>query len=160
MAVDSAGNVYVADKGNSTIRKITPGAVVTTLAGSVQQAGSTDGVGSDARFFLPFGVAVDGTGKVYVADTYNNRITKGTLVASLVSLQFDTSAASLTVSNGVFVFNVRLTGPSGSNAVVESSADLQAWTPVQTNALPPAGLNLSFPVGTNQRLLFRARLVP
>src|SRR5215472_4155531 len=49
LAVDSAGNVYVVDSGNLTIRKITSAGVVTTLAGSPHQAGSTDGVGAQAR---------------------------------------------------------------------------------------------------------------
>jgi hypothetical protein len=43
---------------------------------------------------------------------------------------------------------------------VESSVDLKVWTPVQTNALPPNGLSLSLPQGTDQRKFFRARLVP
>jgi sugar lactone lactonase YvrE len=86
VAVDSAGNIYVADKGNSTIRKITPGGVVTTLAGIVTHTGSADGIGTNALFYLPFGVAADGAGNLYVADTFNNRITKGTPDASSVSL--------------------------------------------------------------------------
>src|SRR5437667_439586 len=69
VAVDTAGNVYVADSANSTIRKITPAGAVTTLAGSAGQIGSADGTGSVARFFRPFGVAVDSAGDVYVADT-------------------------------------------------------------------------------------------
>src|SRR5439155_16436063 len=78
VAVDSAGNVYVADQANSTIRKMTPEGLVTTVAGSAGQSGSADGVGSAARFNLPGGVAVDSAGNVYVADIYNHRITKGT----------------------------------------------------------------------------------
>ena len=69
VAVDSAGNVYVADTGNHTIRKVTPAGVVTTLAGSAGASGSADGTGSDARFNYPDGVAVDSAGNVYVADT-------------------------------------------------------------------------------------------
>jgi len=78
VAVDSAGNVYVADLGNSTIRKVTSSGVVTTLAGSPGASGSADGTGSAARFYNPAGVAVDGTGNVYVADTNNNTIRKVT----------------------------------------------------------------------------------
>lgn len=78
VAVDASGNVYVADTSNSTIRKLTPGGVVTTLAGTAGAFGATDGTGAAARFFLPFGVAVDSSGTVYVADTYNQTIRKVT----------------------------------------------------------------------------------
>ncbi|WP_124032565.1 SBBP repeat-containing protein [Olavius algarvensis spirochete endosymbiont] len=66
MAVDSSGNVYVADNGNHRIRKITPAGVVSTIAG-------TD---AEARFNHPSGVAVDSSGNVYVADSANHRIRK------------------------------------------------------------------------------------
>src|SRR2546422_457511 len=78
LAVESAGNIYVADSANSTIRKVTPGGVVTTLAGSAGQQGSTDGTGTAARFSQPYGVAVDSTGNIYVADTFNQTIRKVT----------------------------------------------------------------------------------
>ena len=76
VAVDKAGNIYVADEGNNTIRKITPGGVVSTLAGMAEQTGSTDGTGTAARFNNPSGVAVDSTGHVYVAELYNHTIRK------------------------------------------------------------------------------------
>jgi sugar lactone lactonase YvrE len=78
VAVDSAGTVYVADRGNHTIRKVTPGGAVTTLAGLADSYGSADGTGSAARFDSPRGVAVDSAGNVYVADYYNNTIRKVT----------------------------------------------------------------------------------
>ena len=68
VAVDGGGNVYVADRSNNTIRKVTPSGVVTTLAGTAGSSGSADGTGAAARFNSPSGVAVDGGGNVYVAD--------------------------------------------------------------------------------------------
>ncbi|MGD1032589.1 MAG: C10 family peptidase [Opitutaceae bacterium] len=76
VAVDGLGNVYVADTGNYTVRKVTPAGVVTTLAGSAGNSGLVDGTGSAARFSDDFGIAVDGSGNVYVADTANNSIRK------------------------------------------------------------------------------------
>jgi NHL repeat-containing protein len=76
VATDSADNVYVADSGNSTIRKITPAGVVTTLAGTAGVPGSTDATGAAASFASPLGVATDSAGNVYVADTNNGTIRK------------------------------------------------------------------------------------
>ena len=73
LAIDDVGNIYVADTGNNVIRKITPQGKVSTLAGN-GKAGFLDGKSTEAQFNGPIGVAVDKTGKVYVADTYNDRI--------------------------------------------------------------------------------------
>jgi streptogramin lyase len=73
LVLDAAGNLYVADTGNHAIRKITPQGAVTTLAGT-GTAGWSDGPAAQAQFNAPIGVAVDKNGKVYVADTYNDRI--------------------------------------------------------------------------------------
>lgn len=74
VAVDTQGNIYVADWDNHKIRKITPSGVVSTLAGST--AGFTDGMGGNAQFNHPRGVAVDTQGTIYVADAKNHRIRK------------------------------------------------------------------------------------
>jgi sugar lactone lactonase YvrE len=75
ISIDSSGNLYVADT-NNTIRKITPGAVVTTIAGLALTGGSTDAIGSAARFNRPKGVIISPAGVAYVADTNNNTIRK------------------------------------------------------------------------------------
>ena len=85
VAVDGKGNVYVADRYNHTIRKITPSGEVTTLAGS-GRSGSTDGTGTIASFYYPTGVTVDGTGTIYVADRYNNTIRKITPTGEVTTL--------------------------------------------------------------------------
>lgn len=72
VAVDSVGNVYVADTQNNKIRKITSAGVVATLAGS-GASGAVDGTGIAASFSYPQGVAVDSSGNVYVAEYYKIR---------------------------------------------------------------------------------------
>jgi sugar lactone lactonase YvrE len=73
LALDAAGNLYVADSNNALIREVTPDGVVITLAG-LGHPGSEDGPGSMAGFHFPTGVAVDREGDVYVADSANNMI--------------------------------------------------------------------------------------
>ena len=95
IAVDRAGNLYVSDQRNHTIRKITPAGMVSTLAGFAGTAGSADGTGSAARFYNPAGLEVDSAGNVYVADAANYAIRKvspegivTTLAGSLTSQGF------------------------------------------------------------------------
>lgn len=94
IAVDAAGNVLVADRGNHTIRRIAPGGAVTTVAGLAPIAGSRDGSGSGARFNAPYGVAVDNAGNIYVADTFN------TLVRRIDASGLVTTFAGILASNG------------------------------------------------------------
>jgi DNA-binding beta-propeller fold protein YncE len=75
IAADGTGAVYVADAFNQMVRRISPGGVVSTLAGSPSK-GSQDAAGTDAQFFRPLGVAVAADGTVYVADTSNDTIRK------------------------------------------------------------------------------------
>jgi secreted PhoX family phosphatase len=82
VAVDTNGNVYVADYYSDTIRKMTPSGVVTIIAGLSGVPGSADGTNSVARFNEPYGVAVDSAGNLYVADYFNSTIRKVTPVGA------------------------------------------------------------------------------
>jgi sugar lactone lactonase YvrE len=83
--VSTSGNIYVADNHNNTIRRITPDKFVNTFAG-LSGAGSADGIGTAARFNFPNGVAVDGTGNLYIADTVNSTIRKIDPAGSVITI--------------------------------------------------------------------------
>jgi sugar lactone lactonase YvrE len=80
VAADSTANVYVADSGNSVIRKITPDGVVTTLAGAAGQPGHVDGAGAAARFGDLASLTVDGAGNLYVVDMGIGGTSRGTTI--------------------------------------------------------------------------------
>jgi streptogramin lyase len=83
---DGAGSLFVADMWNRTIRKITlAGRVVTTFAGKAQEYGSKDGIGTQALFYGPSGLALDGAGNLFAADTYNQTIRKVALDTAAVT---------------------------------------------------------------------------
>ncbi|MDO7136326.1 hypothetical protein [Algibacter lectus] len=77
MATDAAGNIYVTEYGNHTVRKITPAGLVSTLVGGVN--GFADGTGTDAKLFRPTDIIMGVDGFLYVADSSNNRIRKVSL---------------------------------------------------------------------------------
>src|SRR5207249_687559 len=76
VATDGSGNLYVANRINTHIRKITPEGAMTTMAGLERSTGNGDGIGSAARFVSPAGVATDNSGNIYVADTSTDSIRK------------------------------------------------------------------------------------
>jgi sugar lactone lactonase YvrE len=108
LTIDGAGNLYVADTNNSTVRKITPSGVVSTIAGKAGVSGTVDGVGDDVRFNHPTGIAVDGFGSIYVADTDSHTVRLGMYPALPV---ITTQPQSQTVSVGSNVqFSVTASG--------------------------------------------------
>jgi sugar lactone lactonase YvrE len=76
VAVDSRGNVYIADRENNRIRRVTPDGRISTVIGSGERGYSGDGPALSVKLSFPHGVAVDRQGDVYVADTFNHRIRK------------------------------------------------------------------------------------
>jgi autotransporter-associated beta strand protein len=160
VAVDSAGNVYVADTGNDTIRKVTPAGVVTTLAGSPGQFGSADGAGSAARFNNPFGAAVDSAGNVYVVDSFNNTIRKVTpagVVTTLAGSPHTRDYADGAGSAARFNFPVGVAVDGAGNVYVAEDGNVTirkvtpagvvttlAGTPLHTGSSDGAGSAASF----------------
>jgi sugar lactone lactonase YvrE len=95
VAFDGAGNLFVTDGIRNTVRKvvIATGAV-TTLAGSPGISGSADGIGVDARFNYPWGVACDGVGNLFVADSNNHAIREIVLATGAVTTLAGSSGTS------------------------------------------------------------------
>ena len=89
VAVDSLDNVYINDNGNQRVRKVTPGGIISTLAGT-GMAGSMgdDGPAKLARLSNPAGVAVDSVGNVYITDSGNGRVRKVTTPGGIISTFF------------------------------------------------------------------------
>ncbi|MGA2599445.1 MAG: FG-GAP-like repeat-containing protein, partial [Bryobacteraceae bacterium] len=87
VAVDAAGNLYIADTGNNRIRKVSLSGVITTIAGTGASGFSGDGgLAAAAQLSAPTGIAVDGAGNLYVADAGNQRVRQLSLI---VSTDFD-----------------------------------------------------------------------
>jgi sugar lactone lactonase YvrE len=86
LAVDGAGNLWVADTDNHLVRKVTPTGAVTTVAGQAGVPGTADGVGSAAEFSWPMGIAIDAAGFVYVTDTHANTLRRVSPTGTVVTL--------------------------------------------------------------------------
>ncbi|MBM3855020.1 MAG: hypothetical protein FJ399_18005 [Verrucomicrobia bacterium] len=97
IAVDAAGNLFVCDSVSTTIRKITPAGVVSTIGGTAGVFGAAEGTGADARFGLPASIAVAPSGLLFVVDAYNNVVMQGVAnTAPVIAVQ----PQSLTVTPG------------------------------------------------------------
>jgi len=160
LAIDTAGNVYAADWGNATIRRITPAGVVTTLAGTPGSPGSADGTGAAARFSQPTGVAVDSAGNVYVADQGNNtirRITQAGVVTTLAGLAGSSGSTDGTGSAARFTSpSVLSISPTGDLFVIagvngETVRKITA-AGVVTTVVGVAGQASAVVLGANPRL--------
>ena len=143
VAVDAAGNIYVADSSNHTIRKVTPAGVVSTLAGLAGTSGSTNGAGTAARFNTPLGLALDAAGNLYVADTDNHTIRKITSAGVVTTLAGLAGHAGSTDGTGTAA---RFTLPSIT--AVDKDGNLYVVDALNWNIrkITPAGVVTTLPV--------------
>lgn len=113
LAVDASGNVWVADGQGCTVRQITPNGTVTTIAGKALTSGSTDGIGTNARFGTLLGIAVDPTGNVFVSDSSNSTIRKITFNGSTANVTTLAGSAGYTGTTDGTGTAARFNMPSG-----------------------------------------------
>ncbi|MGD1018675.1 MAG: PKD domain-containing protein, partial [Verrucomicrobiia bacterium] len=141
IAVDGNGNLYVTDTGDSTIVEITPAGMnwaTSTIAGLAGNFGSADGTNSNARFWGPVDIAVDGSGNLYVADEDNHAVRKITpsgtnWVTTTISSAFNSPQGIAADSSGnLYVVDTELGSvtkltPSGTNWVASTVASDFNW---------------------------------
>jgi hypothetical protein len=192
VAVDTAGNLFIADTYNNVIREAAPFGIITTVAGNGQGGYSGDGgAATNAQLNLPFSTAVDATGNLFIADTANHRIREviilgptlvlnnagfgnagaydvvvsnpyGSVTSSVVNVTVTLPPVILSaprMTPGQASFNFQLSGPVGSNYVLQVSTNLLNWNPVSTSTIPVSGsITLSNPVSGYNRSFYRVRL--
>jgi sugar lactone lactonase YvrE len=146
VAVDQAGNVYVGDRDNHAIRKISPDGRVRTVAGKSGVSGSVDGRGSAARFNKPCGLVVTGSGAMFVADLLNNTVRESIPLSMLGARR---SGDSVAFGLGTL---------EGETVVIEESSDLSTWTPNSTNIWSSASMFTEAMAGAVRAKFFRVRV--
>jgi sugar lactone lactonase YvrE len=106
-------NLYVSDSANNTVRQVTLAGVVTTVAGYPGQLGQVDATATNARFYNPFGLAPDGAGNLYVADSLNNTVRKIVLATGVVTTLAGSTATTAGSTDGTTGATSTFNGPAG-----------------------------------------------
>ena len=161
IAADPGGNLYVADEGNDTVRRLSPAGpnwIGFTVAGLARSSGTNDGFGSAVRFNGPFGIAVDGNTNVYVADSVNNLI-RGTplsnpppapAVVKLVKQK--TSGSAMTLSWSAL---------AGHTYQVQYKTNINqaVWVSLPAVTMTNSAGDISVPIGTDPQRYYRVVLL-
>ncbi len=111
LALDGAGNLYIADSNNNRIRRVDAAGVITTVAGGGSSLGD-GGPATSARLNLPYGVAADGAGNLYIADTGNHRIRKVDAATGIISTVAGTGVSGYSGDGGAAT-SAQIDLPSG-----------------------------------------------
>ena len=125
VAVDSAGNIYIADYVNHSIRKVDTSGKISTVAGDGPGNGSYNGDGilaTSAELYYPSGVAVDSAGNIYIADTINYRIRKVDASTGYISTVAGNGAHYGSIGDGGAAISAQLYNPEG--VVVDSAGNI------------------------------------
>jgi hypothetical protein len=149
IALDSHGDLFVADTFNDTLRELVPAGAnwsSTTIAGQVQDTGYADGTGTNALFDDPEGIALDNTGNLYVADTYNNAIRFGQLMVA-------SPALGITLTGG----QILLSWPDTASytLLTNNNLSLSNWTACGSAVSTVNGTNRVSITPSTGRLFFR-----
>ncbi|MES2299546.1 MAG: hypothetical protein V4582_21090 [Pseudomonadota bacterium] len=154
IALDAAGNVYVSDTGNHTVRKITPAGLVSTLAGSAGQSGFDDGVGAAARFYEPSGIGVDAAGVIYVGDGHSRirKITPDGAVSVLAGQALSWGYADGVGTGAIFSSASGLQLDVAGNVYVIDNVFALDGTRVVIRKVTPAGVVATVPGSGNMVL--------
>ena len=135
IVADSSGNLFIADTGNSKIRKITPAGVVSTIAGG-DSNGSTDAVGTDASFNFPSGIAIDSNNNLFVTDAGNNKIRKITPSGVVSTI----AGSGLSGSTDAVGTDASFFYPSGITVDSSDNLFITDFTSSKIRKITPAGV--------------------
>ena len=149
IALDSAGNLFVADRFNHTIRKLTSAGVMTTVGGLAAENGLiADGVGSAARFQFPAAVWVDAADNLYVADSSNERIAKG--VPAVPEIAVEQPSGTGLSSGGAITYGILAIGSTSAKSfTIRNTGTVQL---ALTSVTVTGGNTGDFPVNTSGML--------
>lgn len=136
VVLDAAGNAYIADQQNHTIRKVTPQGVVTTLAGTPTLSGAVNGPAAQASFSSPSGIALNAEGDVFVADTNNHvirRISTAGVVTTVAGAAGESGAVDGPAASARFTHPHDLAfDPQGNLYIADRSGAVRRMAPDRT----------------------------
>jgi sugar lactone lactonase YvrE len=161
IAADAGGNLYVADEGNNTIRKLSTAGtnwIVFTVAGLARSSGTNDGFGAAVRFNGPYGIAVDGNTNIYVADSVNNTI-RGTPLSNPPPAPAVVKLVKQKASG--FAMTLTWSAMAGHTYQVQYKTNFNqaVWVSLPAVTMTNSAGDISVPIGTDPQRYYRVVLL-